>query len=271
MNCFRTLLVILIGMCAMPTRSATTEPGTWPVELKLGRFEIHSDFSLEANGRLVAELANFPMELGDLLSLAPSEEPVHIVLFHSDREYQRYMNAYFPNLPSRRALYIRVRGPGMLFAHWHAELTTDLRHEITHALLNDGVDELPLWLDEGLAEYFEVSSKERFRGKEYLKPVTERAQQGLVPSLKQLEGISDLKQFKDPQYRDSWSWVHFLIHRSAATRQLLVRFINEHRGGVPSLPLSRQLQQHFEDTHTEYQSHFLSLRSATYTAARPIK
>ena len=35
-------------------------------------------------------------------------------------------------------------------------LEEDLRHEATHALLHVAVGDLPLWLDEGLAEYFEV-------------------------------------------------------------------------------------------------------------------
>ncbi|GIT30210.1 MAG: hypothetical protein Ct9H300mP1_22560 [Planctomycetaceae bacterium] len=32
----------------------------------------------------------------------------------------------------------------------------DLRHEFTHGVLHSSLKRVPLWLDEGLAEYFEV-------------------------------------------------------------------------------------------------------------------
>jgi hypothetical protein len=44
----------------------------------------------------------------------------------------------------------------MVFAYRGEDFETDLRHECTHALLNAALPVVPLWLDEGLAEYFEV-------------------------------------------------------------------------------------------------------------------
>ena len=35
-------------------------------------------------------------------------------------------------------------------------LRTDLRHELTHALLHGVLKDVPLWLDEGLAGFFEL-------------------------------------------------------------------------------------------------------------------
>ena len=35
-------------------------------------------------------------------------------------------------------------------------MAEDLRHEVAHGYLHAVVPNLPLWLDEGLAEYFEV-------------------------------------------------------------------------------------------------------------------
>lgn len=236
------------------------EPRQWPVELKLGRFEIHSDFDITSASSLSPELTLLSNDVCAVLELGSCDKPVHVVVFESQHEYQRYMRNYFPQLPARRALFIQDRGPGMLFAHWHAEMATDLRHEITHALLNDGSHPLPLWLDEGLAEYFEVERDRRFDGCEYLSAVHERCVQDLVPSLKKLEEIHDLTQFKETHYRDSWSWVHFLIHRSSTTRKLLVKYLADRRAGVEQLPLSRQLQQYSHDIHHDFQQHFQSVK-----------
>jgi hypothetical protein len=237
----------------------SAEPRQWPVELRVGRFEIHADFDVSATAPLVNELTSLTFDVQTLLAIEAADKPVHVVLFQAEGEYQRYMRNYFPQLPQRRALFIQDRGPGMLFAHWHADVAVDLRHEITHALLNDGPHPLPLWLDEGLAEYFEVERQCRFDGCDYLPAIRERCSQGLVPSLKQLEAIEDLGQFRESHYRDSWSWVHFLLHRNLATRTLLLRFVSGQRAGTPQLPLSRQLQQISADMPADFQAHFEAL------------
>ncbi len=258
----RTLNAVWLGLFLLAAVLQAVEPRQWPIELKVGRFEIHADFDVSQNSTLSPELSALAEDIGTVLRIESSDQPVHIVLFESGSEYQRYMQAYFPALPRRRALYIQDRGPGMLFAHCHPDMATDLRHEITHALLNDGQRPLPLWLDEGLAEYFELPKQRRFEGSSYLSQVVQRAQAGLVPSLKKLEESDELSGFADVQYRDSWSWVHFFIHRNSATRQLLVRYLSDHRGGVDQLSLSRQLQQITQDASGEYQSHFQSMVAA---------
>ncbi|MEZ6134299.1 MAG: hypothetical protein R3C53_05240 [Pirellulaceae bacterium] len=235
------------------------EPGQWAVEWKLNQFQIHSDFKLDSPQMLMDELKAITRDIELLLGEPPSDAPVHIVLFGSVQEYSRYMKTYFPNLPQRRALFIQDRGPGMLFTHWHEEVTVDLRHEVTHALLNNSSHHLPLWLDEGLAEYYEVAASQRFEGNIHLQDILQRSQQGYVPSLKQLEDMHEQVTFGDSHYRDSWSWIHFLLHRNAETRALLVRYIQDYRSGTRPLPLSRQLVKSFPDLNREYQQHFASL------------
>lgn len=237
-------------------RLASAEPRQWPVEFKSGRYEIHADFDVSNQAGMLQEFSALSGDIEDVLGISLGEKPVHVVLFESATEYRRYMSAYFPDLPQRRAIFLQDRGPGMLFAHWHVDVATDLRHEITHALLNDGPEPLPLWLDEGLAEYFEAARWERYDRNAHLSDVVQRASQGLVPSLKQLEDVSDFLQFKQTHYRDSWSWVHFLIHRSASTRRLLAKYLREHRSGSTQPAISRQLHQACNDFTQEYQAHF---------------
>ena len=44
----------------------------------------------------------------------------------------------------------------MVYTYWGNRIQQDLRHELTHAILHSVLKDVPLWLDEGLAEYFEV-------------------------------------------------------------------------------------------------------------------
>ena len=44
----------------------------------------------------------------------------------------------------------------LVYTYWGDRIQQDLRHELTHALLHSVLKDVPLWLDEGLAEYFEM-------------------------------------------------------------------------------------------------------------------
>jgi len=239
--------------------SLAADPRPWPSELTIRQFKIHSDFALPAPSELTAELDALSRDLEQMLQLTSERKTVHIVLFETPTEYARYMRTYFPKLPERRALFIQDRGPGMLFTHWHADVRTDIRHEVTHALLNEQAAALPLWLDEGLAEYFEVEASLRFDANPYAAEVAQRASEGIVPSLLELERVSLLENFGHSLYRDSWSWIHFLLHRSSKTRGLLVQYLKHCRGGERQLPLSRQLVSLLPDLNAEYQQHYALL------------
>ena len=243
-----------------PALGWSSELRQWPVELQVGRFQIHADFDVSNLTDLPLALSDLAEDVTSVLDVAPSQQPVHVVLFASASEYQRYMRNYFPQLPERRALFIQDRGPGMLFAHWHADIASDLRHEVAHALLNDAPRPLPLWLDEGLAKYFEAERSRRFDGHVYLQEVCQRARNAIVPALETLEAVNQLSDFHESHYRDSWAWGHFLIHRSVATRNLLKHTLAEHRSGADTLPFSRQLallsSRGGSDAQSEFLAHF---------------
>jgi hypothetical protein len=198
----------------------------WAIEFESGRYKIHADFELAAPHDLVQELELLETDIEALLGYeTPEETRVYLVLFRLEAEYSRYMQAYFPKLPKRRALFIQHRGPGMLFAYWHADVLTDLRHEVTHALLNHGSQPLPLWIDEGLAEYFEPPRDKRLTGNPYLSQVVAAQAESGIEDLRQLQSITDVNQFTEISYRDSWAWVHFLIHRRPETRDLISQYL----------------------------------------------
>lgn len=228
----------------------------WPVEYVTGQFRIHSDVEdLDVRG-IETELTAVADDVSNVLQIRQSDVKVHVVLFGTEREYQRYMRAYFPQLPQRRALFIQDRGPGMLFAHWSAQVGEDLRHEVAHALINASGQELPLWLDEGIAEYFEAPSGNRFAGSGHLKEVVQRTERGWIPRLDELDQIDALADFTTAHYRDSWSWIHFMLHRNRPARRILVRYLSDVRSGAEAMPLAKQLRRLIPNLDTEYQTHF---------------
>ena len=78
------------------------------------------------------------------------------------KESINFMVSKYPKLPSRRAFFVaQTRGVGrsedlLIYTYWGERVQQDLRHELTHALLHSVLKDVPLWLDEGLAEYYEL-------------------------------------------------------------------------------------------------------------------
>lgn len=264
----RRIKIAMLSLAIMAMTSSncdlrSTEPTTqWVTQRQVGRFHIHSDFELAADEPLLGELGNIAGEVSRLLALPTAEQPIHVVLFASSKEYTRYIKNYFPSVPERRALFIQHRGPGMLFAHWHADVRTDIRHEVVHGLLNDQSNPLPLWLDEGLAEYFEVPEASRISANPHLAKVIEGLNHDYVPSLSELEQLGTIEQLGSDQYRDSWAWAHFLLHRKPQTRQYLVNHLAMLRKNQETLPLSRIIAIEVPNWRVEFAEHFRSLNKA---------
>lgn len=234
----------------------------WHYETTIDLFEIHADFPVPDPKQLESTLLHLRNDIEELLGLPARESTVHVVLFGNSEEYARYMKHYFPSIFERRAIFLKDRGPGMLFTFWHTDIETDLRHEATHALLHQSGVHWPLWLDEGLAEYFEVDRDARYAACPYLTEVVQRAETGLVPSLKELEEIVELAGFAESHYRDSWAWVHLLLHRRPETRQLLTDYLARAYRRTPQPPLHRQLAKIMDDPASEFREHFKLLAAS---------
>jgi hypothetical protein len=232
-----------------------TSPGRWPYEVTTGMYRIHADFELTASSELITELNQVVSDVIKLLNTAVPSTPLHMVLFDKPEEYRRYLTHYFPKAPDRRALFIKQRGTSMLLAHRHADMTTDLRHESVHAVLNDAPYSLPLWLDEGLAEYFEVAREQRWSGHPHLAAVQQRIARDL-PDLEALESLDKTEAMTADHYRDAWAWVHFLMHRRQTTRTLLVDQIDTRRRARSVLSVSRIVELQIPKWRDEITEHF---------------
>jgi hypothetical protein len=230
----------------------------WPDERKAGLFLCHADFSLDRHAHLLDELARLQRDLVRTLGITESNEPIHLFLFERKSTYEDYLKLYFPEVPSRRALFIKERGPGMVFAHRSAEFEIDVRHEGTHALLHADLPVVPLWLDEGLAEYFEAPYEERAFQHPHLSSVRSalKWKWGSVPQLEKLEELQDLNQMGASEYRQSWAWVHFMLHGSSAAHDELIQFLADLRAHTPPGQLSQRLRRRIPNLEQQFENHF---------------
>ncbi len=253
--CCLSITTALTPRCARAETNAR-----WPDERQAGPFLIHADFSLEEYAGMVRELGALQDDLARYLQTGPAREYVHLYLFRKKSTYNNYLKQYFPTAPSRRALFIKGRGPGMVFAYKNKELDVDLRHEATHALLHSSLPMVPLWLDEGLAEYFEAPPQSRAHDNPHLKSIRWSLRFNSPPSIDTLESFRDLSEMGRTEYRNAWAWVHFMLHGPSAGREELLRYLADIEAHAVPGSLSRRLRQRIPRLEKQFTAHFASWR-----------
>ena len=224
----------------------------------VGAVRYHADFSLEDEYEILRELANIQKDLSQYLAISHPKETIEVFFFQSQNTYKRFLGRELQDAPfDREALYYKRSGPGMVLIYQKTDMLEDLRHEMTHAFLHASLPYVPLWLDEGLAEYFEKPRETRSGSNPYFTSVSRKIMFGQVPSLTKLEKMKFFDQMGVNEYCEAWSWVHFMIHYSRDTHQMLAGYLRrlaEQGDNTPSLDLF--LAKTVPDTKKAYLEHF---------------
>lgn len=258
MNCWtgqekRTSLVIWLVLIQIPSALAASN---WVDERTVGPFTYHADFPLGQHQQLWNEMQDLHCDLAEILNLGPLREPIHFFVFDKKSTYQAYMKRYFPQVPRKRAIFIKGRGSGNVFVYHNREFDIDVRHEGTHALLHACLPLVPLWLDEGLAEYFEVSKEKRLYGNGHLTKTKIEARFNRHINISLLEQIDKLSDMGETQYRHAWAAVHFMLHYSPETRQILVTFFANLAAQQPPGRLSQHYKMLLPNPSDSISKHF---------------
>ena len=188
---------------------------------------------------------------------------MQVFLFDTQERYERFM--FTPKVgrywrqPPRRAYFFaepRVGGADDLKVYtWMGDphtLRTDLRHELTHAILHGILKDVPLWLDEGLAGYFELPPANDGVNPHHL----EILRQGpFQPDLARLEKLDQVKQMEKPEYRESWAWVHFMLRGDPHVRKVLHEYLQALRGSSAPGTLLPKLRDAVPDPDSALHDH----------------
>ena len=240
------LVVALAGLfvagCAQPLSTRLTLPDTHI--LVRDQLVIHSEFPLPAHHRLLEELAARRVDLSQSLMLPVSDEPIHVYVFQTPGEFEAFMRLRHPSFPQRRAFFLETDTRLEVYAQWGDRVAEDLRHEVTHGYLHSVVPNLPLWLDEGLAEYFEVPRGQNGVNREHVAVLVERLRtDGWRGELERLEALPPDVDMTRADYAEAWAWVHFLLASHPARRELLRDYLRDLRQHGTARPLSVGLCQ----------------------------
>jgi len=219
------LVMGLVAGCATHRGQSLAElPAKHSVRAE--RIVIHSDSPIDQKSPILTELAELRHDIMSTLNLPESKRPVIVYLFRDERRYSEYMRQKFPSLPSRRAFFVGTTSELAVYAYHGDNLANDLRHEYTHGVLHSSLKNLPLWLDEGLAEYFEPPRDAHHVNEEHVSRLTAAIQGGWEPDLQRLEQLTGVSEMQAMDYHEAWAWVFTMLQSDNGDASQLVEYIH---------------------------------------------
>jgi tetratricopeptide (TPR) repeat protein len=240
---FGLALAVLSLAAARPSSATPAEEvaaHTW-VSVRGTQVQVVTDAGREVGERIARQLADLHAAVAAAApGLVVDMAPVQVIVFRDVDLFRAYA-------PRWRGLSDELGGyfmPGsdrrrILFADRPGRTLTVAQHEYTHALLEASMPELPLWLNEGLSEYwstFRVEDGNAIAGAPVSSHLEWLERNDLMPldRLFRIEqGSSDYHEGdrRGTFYAQSWALVHLLL-TSDADHVRLERCLQEFRGGA---------------------------------------
>jgi len=250
-------LTLAIWLCAIGGISGSGDRA-WVDTRQVGPFVFQATFSLAPYEGLFAELPELQRELTRTLGVPPAKIPIYVYLFSDEGEYRAYKDEHFPRVPYRPALFIMEGGSPGVYTFRKPDLDVDVRHECTHALLHSALPVVPLWLDEGLAKYFEVPAGKRAFDHPYFDDLKWKwsLRLGMVRTIESLEQREELTEMDAADYRHSWAWVHFMLHGPAPAHRALVSYLASYQHYEPAGKLSVRVAEAVPNPTEQMIQHF---------------
>lgn len=226
MRSFAALSLLAAASCATPREASV--PGL-PNEHRVANefVTVRSDTPISESDPWMLELNDVRESVLETLELPEQARSVSVYLFRDRTRYEEFLREQHPDLPPRRAFFVGTPTELKVYAHWNGQIMEDLRHEYTHGVLHAATDDIPLWLDEGLAEYFETAPSATRLNHDHLIGLSEALVNGWQPDLHRLSQLDSVSQMQRQDYQESWAWVHFLLHEVPGGRGLLVDYFRE--------------------------------------------
>jgi hypothetical protein len=266
------LLLVVLGTagCATLGEPAQTLVPT-RYQTRTGPYAVFTNFPIAADAPAIRHLQSLDRQLEATLGMRidPGDHPIEVYILNDRKAFSHFLTFYYPELPPRRAFFLAQGDRRVVYTFLGDRLDEDLRHEATHALLHVAMAEIPLWLDEGLAEYFEGPEERGGVNAEHLGRLPQDRAQGWAPDLVRLESLKDVRQMSPRDYRESWGWVHYLLHGPPAGKTALIAYLNELRTNPGAGPLSGRLEAVDAGRDMRLIAHLDKVRDRAMAAAPP--
>jgi tetratricopeptide (TPR) repeat protein len=240
----RTLIVVALAALVRPAAGALPSPRDSWIEIRTASVTIYSNASEQKSRAVGADLERLRDALAQIapeVSLA-SPVPTYVFLFRnaaSFRPYQKTYNGapvaaggYFLSRPLANYVAVDIDQQG--------EERAILYHEYIHHVMGNNYASLPLWLHEGLAEYystFKVGRDEVRIGQPIPEHVAWLRQHNLIPLATLFKVDERSPEYNEASrrggfYAESWALAHYLISGNPDRHRQAVEYLRLAQSGA---------------------------------------
>ncbi|HWE40833.1 MAG TPA: hypothetical protein VG406_30105 [Isosphaeraceae bacterium] len=244
-------LLAVFGVVGCATLGGDSgKPSVVPTKFRTeaGPYAVFTNFPIPADDPAIRQLLALSRQVETTLGVRanPIAPPIEVDILDDRATFSHFLTFYHPEFPPRRAFFVAQSGSRVVYTYRQERLEEDLRHEATHALLNAAIGDVPLWLDEGLAEYFEVPEGLDGYNAEHMSKLPGDLETGWSPDLARLEKLKDVREMSPRDYREAWGWVHFMLDGPPAGKSALLAMLADLRSAAPDGPAPAALSGRLE-------------------------
>jgi len=182
-------------------------------------------------------------------------KPLIILAVRNEKELKQLIPAYWEKKGNVHPAGLFVPGQEKLYVALRTDTEGEypfsvIYHEYVHALMNLNVDNLPAWLNEGLAEFYAqayFTNKEITLGRPSEYHLIYLNQQKLLPLEALLSAGHDSPYYNESNkasvfYAQSWALTHFLLFdKTSRENQWLVKYLTKTANGQPPMEAAEQV------------------------------
>jgi tetratricopeptide (TPR) repeat protein len=257
--CAIGLALMLAFLASMPVQGLPRQKDEW-IEVRTANFTLFSNAGARNAKRIGADLERLRAAFSQLMpGLALSSPyPTSLFVFNNASSFKPYQRV-FQGKPLNVGGYFMSRELGNFVAidgNPKGDGTGIIYHEYLHYVIRNNYASLPLWLNEGLAEYystFEVTETEAKIGLPLVDHLRWLRGNSLIPLPNLLAVNESSPEYNENErrggfYAQSWALVHYLLAgNKPERREQAVRYLQLLQEGAP---LDAAFQQSFGDTAT---------------------
>jgi hypothetical protein len=126
---------------------------------------------------------------------------------------------------------------------------------------------VPLGLDEGLAEYYEVPAGWKGINYQHVDQLLRAPEGPTRLDLERLEKMTKVHQMSPGEYREAWAYVHWMLRGNDKARKEVIAYLHELRTNPTPGPLLPRLARVVPDPNTAADQHVLEIERARLKAA----
>ena len=232
---FSALVASLLALASQRTSAERTETIGW-TSVRSQNFTVVGQVREKDLRRVAVRLEEYRVALSRMLPAGPTDAsaPTTVIVFRDDATYQPFK----PRFQGQPATFVAgYFQPGVEVNYITFALDSDqtrgsnatLMHEYTHLLVNNYFRAAPLWLKEGLAEFYSTArlSNDHRRvstGAAPLMRVQRLRNSQLIPLRALFEVDQASPYYHEPDkrglfYAQSWALAHYIFNRDAGARR----------------------------------------------------